>query len=158
VVRRILLAPSWWARHALVVFLVLLFGRLGWWQWEKGQSARGTLQNLFYGLEWPVFAGAVVFMWWKMIREELSPRTDSTPTGRPGAGRPGADAPAAADGQSGGPLQDRGAAVSSVLTSGPAPDDNDDDGTDEELAAYNRYLASLHEADLAEQARRSGTR
>jgi hypothetical protein len=151
------------------VFLVLLFGRLGWWQWEKGQSARGTLQNLFYGLEWPVFAGAVLFMWWKMIREELSPRADETPPAPVGPGAPGApaaqldagpagsEAPPAPGGAPARLPRKREAAVSAAVIPGQTPQD-DDDGTDEELAAYNRYLAALHEADMAEQARRSGTR
>nr|MDT0666623.1 hypothetical protein [Micromonospora sp. DSM 115978] len=73
------LSPSWLLRHLLAIFLIGLFLRLGWWQLDKGQSERGTLQNLFYGLEWPIFAASVAFFWWRMVRDELKPPDPAKP-------------------------------------------------------------------------------
>lgn len=126
--RRILFRPSWLARHALALGLVLLFMRMGIWQWTKGESEHGSLQNLFYGVEWPIFAAFVVYWWWRMVSEDLRPR-DPDDTG-PQWGQGGRIAPEAP-------------AMISV------PDDAPETDEDRELAAYNRYLASLYERDAA---------
>ena len=34
---------------------------LAWWQWTRFESASGTFQNLGYALQWPLFAGFVVY-------------------------------------------------------------------------------------------------
>ncbi|WP_239310419.1 MULTISPECIES: hypothetical protein [unclassified Frankia] len=135
--RRVLFSPSWLFRHALALFLIGLFARLGWWQWEKGQSARGTLQNLFYGVEWPIFAAAVVFGWWQMLREELHPTPTPAPETEPSSAPPlGADGVARADAYR--------------LTIGDLTESTIEDEEDEaELASYNRYLATLHERDAS---------
>jgi len=62
--------PGWLAFHLLVVGLVLLFLRLGLWQWQRASSSTGGVQNIGYAFEWPLFAGFVVFMWVKIIRDE----------------------------------------------------------------------------------------
>lgn len=134
--RRILLSPSWWLRHLLMVLLVLVFLRLGWWQFEKGRS-HDDLQNLFYGIEWPFFAACVIFGWWRMMQEELRPRAEN-PAAR--------DSSDAGEGSRENP-EARGAAAAVPLDARY----DDDDEEDEELADYNRYLAALHAHD--EQAR-----
>ncbi len=121
--------------------MIALFVRLGWWQWEKGRSSHGTLQNLFYGVEWPIFAAAVIFGWWQMVREELHPRSEkeAVPPGGPGdITRSGADRR---------PWEEHGG--HGQLTAGGSDGNNfgDDEEDDEELEAYNRYLASLYERD-----------
>ena len=118
------LSPSWLLRHLLAIFLICLFLRLGWWQLQKGESDRGTLQNLFYGLEWPIFAATVAYFWWRMVRDELRPPDRDKPE-RVRAAPPLPALPA---------------------SDGAAPPD-DEDEEDTELAAYNRYLAALHESD-----------
>ncbi|WP_322766512.1 hypothetical protein [Frankia sp. Cr1] len=134
--RRVLFSPSWLVRHALALFLIGLFARLGWWQWEKGQSARGTLQNLFYGVEWPIFAAAVVFGWWQMVREERHPTrvNEAMPRIAPPLG---ANDPAAE-------YLDK-INIGTVDTIGE--NSIDDEEGEAELASYNRYLAALHERD-----------
>ncbi|WP_243407883.1 hypothetical protein, partial [Frankia canadensis] len=127
--RRLLLAPSWIARHLLALGLVALFIRMGIWQLSKGESAQGTLQNLFYGVEWPIFAAFVLYWWFKMMKEELSPTDD----GGPQWGANGRIAPETAwRPELGGPL---------MLTAGESSE------PDEEVDAYNRYLAALYERD-----------
>ena len=46
---------------------------LGWWQWERYESASGTGQNLGYALQWPVFAAFVVYAYRKFVRYEEEP-------------------------------------------------------------------------------------
>jgi hypothetical protein len=117
------LSLSWLVRHLLAIFLIGLFVRLGWWQLVKGQSDRGTLQNMFYGLEWPIFAAAVAFFWWRMVRDELRPPDPDKPE----------------------PVRAAPPLPSTAAAGGAQPDDEDEE--DIELAAYNRYLAALHESD-----------
>jgi hypothetical protein len=144
-VRR-LLSPSWLLRHALAIFLVGLFARLGWWQLVKGQSDHGSLQNLFYGFEWPVFAGAVLFFWWKMVREQLKPSAAPGPPTEPGTIAPTA-AVAAGDVRAGAEPGRPRTGLADAGLAGRRDDGGDDDHDEDfELAAYNRYLASLYES------------
>lgn len=105
--------PAWLVRHVLAVTLVVAFLALGWWQ--IGRAAGGNMLSWAYAVEWPVFAGFVIFVWVKEVRRELSSRA------APGAP---ADEPP--------PLR----------ATRPAP--RYDDSDDEQLAAYNRYLAWLN--------------
>jgi hypothetical protein len=135
IVRRLFLSPSWLLRHLLAIFLIGLFLRLGWWQLVKGESDRGTLQNLFYGFEWPIFAATVAFFWWKMVHEELKPSDRPAPATEPGTIAPVAIAPThLGDGRAG------------IDADGDATHGDEPDDEDLELAAYNRYLASLYES------------
>jgi DNA-binding transcriptional regulator of glucitol operon len=93
---------------------------LGFWQWER--SGRGSGRSLAYAFQWWVFAGFAVFMWVRMVREELLP---SEP--------PADSAPLAA-----GPVPGAWQSTPGAL---------DDEPEDAELAAYNRYLAELHARD-----------
>ncbi len=168
-VRRLLFSPSWVLRHLLAIFLIGLFCRLGWWQLMKGESDRGSLQNLFYGFEWPIFAATVAFFWWKMVHEELRPSPGPAPLTEPGTIAPTAavppgpvGSPGPADGSAG--RADVGVAVGTdggiretgtheTGRTGTHTDTHAEDDEDLELAAYNRYLASLYESG-AREARR----
>jgi DNA-binding transcriptional regulator of glucitol operon len=110
--------------HVLVAACFVAFLALGWWQWERAHAADGGGQNLGYALQWPLFAAFIVYGWWRAIRIELhKSEPPEPPSPRPvqpprtGPAVPRYVAP---------PIQDDG---------------------DEELAAYNRHLASLHEQD-----------
>lgn len=116
--RRILLSPKWWALHVAVVVVVLVFLRLGEWQWHRAHGIHGTIQNYGYAFEWPVFAGFVVFFWIRTIREELHPK----PRVEDDADDPEAAGPVI-------PTKRR-----PVVAEEP----------DEELAAYNAHLARLN--------------
>lgn len=41
---------------------------LAWWQWTRYQSPTGTLQNLGYVLQWPLFGVFPGFMFWRIHR------------------------------------------------------------------------------------------
>ncbi len=92
---------------------------LAWWQWTRFESASGSFQNLGYALQWPFFAGFVVYAYYKFVRYEESPPEPKhdglteIPTG--------------------------------LLPERPKPaTDSDDDPT---LREYNAYLADLAKKD-----------
>lgn len=107
--------PAWIVRHVAMVMLVVGFLGLGWWQVTR--AAGGNTLSFGYAIEWPVFAGFVVFVWWREVRHTLR--------GTPAP----ADAP---------PAVRRPVRVSRVPA---APVDGADDG---DLADYNRYLSWLN--------------
>lgn len=132
---RKLLTPKWLALHALTVLLLLSFCALAYWQLKRGEA--GNARSWGYAFQWPAFAIFVIYMWIRMMREELHPVTDQPRTNE------SADA---VDGDAGPPAV--GAAGAAAYD-----DEDDDPELDAELADYNRYLAELHQ-----RASRSGGR
>ena len=114
---RRLLAPKWLAWHALTVLVAVVFFRLGLWQWHRAVATRSP-QNMGYALQWPVFALFAIGIWWRVARDAVRPPADAEPRRR----KPR-------------PIPEPAAAAAPVT-----------DEEDPELAAYNRYLASLNEA------------
>ena len=106
--------PGWLLRHAVAIALITAFLALGWWQ--LGRAAAGNVLSYAYAVEWPVFAGFVAFVWYKEVRRARAARTGDRPSTAPP------------------PLRS-----TRPTRAGPAYDDADD----QELAAYNRYLAWL---------------
>lgn len=53
---------------AVSVIAVIGGALLAWWQWTRYQSASGTLQNLGYVLQWPLFGVFPAFMFWRIYR------------------------------------------------------------------------------------------
>jgi hypothetical protein len=126
---RFLIQPKWLGWHALVVVAVVGMLALGYWQFRRAEA--GNALSWAYTFEWPIFAGFAIVFWAKTIRDEFHP-----PASR-GAG-PGevelpGGRPAAADGA--------GQAAAAGGAADVVPDTGDED--DEELAAYNAYLARL---------------
>ena len=119
---RFLIKPRWLGWHALMVASVLGMLALGDWQLRRAES--GNALSWAYTFEWPIFAGFAIVFWAKTIRDEFHP---PVPKGTPAenvvlpAGAPGAAAVSAAGGEP---------------ADGPTEED-------EELAAYNAYLARL---------------
>lgn len=117
------LSPRWLGWHALLLVSLVALGRIGWWQWETARD-EGDWQNYGYAVQWWLFGAFAVFLWVKVVLDELDPqrvaeRERPVPLPQPDR-RPQAAAPSA------------------VV----------DDDDDPELAEYNRRLAQL-----AEQAR-----
>jgi hypothetical protein len=117
---RFLFRPKWLGWHALMVVTVLGMLALGSWQFHRAES--GNSLSWAYTFEWPVFAIFVIVFWAKTIKDEFRPpaQAESLDDVALPAGRGGV-APA-------------GNAVAA---------DAAQDGDDEELAAYNAYLARL---------------
>ena len=117
------LSPRWLGWHALLLVSLAALGRIGWWQWETAR-ADGDWQNYGYAVQWWLFAGFAVFLWVKLVLDELDP---SRVTDREARAEPRLPQPD----------------LRPTARQQPVEDDED-----EELAAYNRHLARL-----AEQAR-----
>jgi type VI protein secretion system component VasK len=121
---RKLLTFRWMSFHVLVIGCTVLFCILGHWQWDVGDTHRGTLRNFAYGMEWWVFAVILLFCWVRLLRQELSGETKEKAEAaekRPRAPRYRVPAPQ----------------VTATV----------DDDEDPEMAAYNRYLNALHQRD-----------
>jgi DNA-binding transcriptional regulator of glucitol operon len=102
--------------------LCATFVRLGRWQWDRAQSPTGDWQNLGYALQWPLFAVVLVAGWARFLwlEQHRAPETES-----PQAETPEPD----------------------IMPSSPANRPIREDDPDDELAAYNAYLARLAEQD-----------
>jgi DNA-binding transcriptional regulator of glucitol operon len=94
--------------------LILIVGMLWLGLWQMHRAASGNLLSYGYAVEWPAFAAFVVFVW---VKEARAAVRQTEPAPEPEATPPPRPA-----------------------RTGPAYDDS----ADEELAAYNRYLAWLN--------------
>ncbi|TNC29013.1 hypothetical protein [Amycolatopsis alkalitolerans] len=113
-----------------VLCVLSLIGSVGlaWWQWDRFESASGTFQNLGYVLQWPLFGLFPAFMVLRIrkLRREAADKAET------------------ADSE-----PDRAPVVEVPKprpVSRPGVEDQDD-----ELVAYNRYLAELYERDQQER-------
>jgi hypothetical protein len=133
--------PAWIARHVTALVLVCGFLALGWWQY--GRATGGNTLSWAYVLEWPVFAGFVVFLWIREMQIERSGAAARSPDLEPagatdhtephGAGAAAPERPVRRPGDPvtvGRPIR---------VPVGPPRPASDDPA----LAAYNDYLAWL---------------
>lgn len=95
--------------------------------WQVHRALGGNELSWAYVFEWPFFTGYAVYLWWRLVHEA------------PGRPEPVSAAVAAmlqaADGDPGAPP------AGHTLAAGEIPLATGEE--DEELAAYNRYLAQL---------------
>lgn len=128
---RFALSRRWWVGHVLVVTFCAVFVRLGRWQWDRAQSSTGDWQNLGYALQWPLFAVVLVAAWARFLwlEQHRGPETESpqAETVEPETMLSSPTPP---------PVPRR-----------PAYPPIREDDPDDELAAYNAYLAQLAEQD-----------
>lgn len=73
---RRLLAPRWLALHALAVVAFVVLVRFGLWQWHRAEDT-GRVQNYAYAVEWWLFAGFAVFLWVKIMIDQLEERPEA---------------------------------------------------------------------------------
>jgi DNA-binding transcriptional regulator of glucitol operon len=111
--------------RALAIVAVSLIAVVGglllaWWQWNRYQSASGTLQNLGYVLQWPLFGVFPAFMFWRIRRTAKRERAHDA---APEPEQP--TAPTSVDPR-----------LTYVQNTNVADEDS-------ELLAYNEYLATL---------------
>ncbi len=140
-----MVVPAPHRRPALILFVVVAaLGclALGWWQWGRFESASGTAQNLGYALQWPLFAGFVVFAYIRFIRLEREAEEPADETERP---QPGLLAKLS---KPAGPRE----IPAGILPERPAAARADDPV----VAEYNQYLAELNARDLHQQIRAAG--
>lgn len=118
---RAFVSPRWLLRHVLLLVALVALARIGWWQFDTAR-AEDDWQNYGYALQWWLFGGFAVFLWVKLVLDELDPaRVEPSATAS-------SELPAVARRQA------------PVGAAQPA-----DPGDDPELAAYNRHLAWLAE-------------
>ncbi len=121
--------PAWIARHVLAIVLATGCLVLGWWQF--GRASEGNSISWGYMFEWPVFAGFVVFLWWREVqlarkkpeRAELATKDEPATKDEDQSRLPGTPVTV-------------GRPVRVAVRSTPDADDPD-------LVAYNDYLAWL---------------
>ncbi len=119
--------------HVAAVALITSFLGMGWWQVFR--AANGNLRSFGYAVEWPVFAGFVIFVWFREVRSVLAGPAPTDPA-TPADERPtalSADDPSPDD-EPRALLLARRHRLS--LREAPTADDQD-------LDAYNHYLAWL---------------
>jgi DNA-binding transcriptional regulator of glucitol operon len=131
-VLRLLLSPRWIMWHVLTLGAMVTCGLLAAWQWGRAESATGSLLNIGYGLQWPLFAVFFGVMWYRMLRLEVRRLAGEQPEEAPPPPMPS---------------QPQAPAGPSPFTPRPAGVEPITDETDPELAAYNRMLAMLAEQD-----------
>jgi hypothetical protein len=115
---RFAFTPRWLAWHVFVAAAVAGMLMLGNWQWHRATA--GNALSWAYTFEWPIFAVFAVVFWVKTLRDEIAPPTAGAAPGE-GLALPG------------------GAMSAGPGTAPPTADE------DEELDAYNAYLARLHQ-------------
>jgi hypothetical protein len=134
-VRRVLFSREWLPRHAVVALAVAVMCWLGEWQWGRSQLP-GHARSFFYAFQWWIFAGIAVYGWWRSMRDVareqqaragLAAHAAAQHTAAYADPAPAAGVPEA--GLNGEP---------SALGVTAAEDD-------EEVVAYNRYLAWLND-------------
>jgi DNA-binding transcriptional regulator of glucitol operon len=141
---RFLLQPRWLGWHLLMV--VSFWGMLWLGDWQLRRALAGNSLSWAYTFEWPLFAGFAVVFWAKTIRDEFRIRRGEMPDPRAVA----ADAESLPAGITG--TEQVRVGQASVIQG--APPDGDED---EELSAYNAYLARLN-AEVKDHGRWHGLR
>jgi hypothetical protein len=140
---RFLLRPRWLGWHLLMV--VSFFGMLWLGDWQLHRALSGNGLSWAYTFEWPLFAVFAVVFWAKTIRDEFRIRRGEIPDPRAVAAEEAESLPAGV----GSAVQAAGA----VQSPGTAPGEDED----EELSAYNAYLARLN-AEVKDHGRWHGLR
>ncbi len=117
-----LIKPRWLGWHLLMV--VSFWGMLWLGDWQLHRALGGNGLSWAYTFEWPLFACFAVVFWAKTIRDEFRiKRGLALGPAEPAAG--GDDLPVS---------------VRAVQAAAASPDEDED----EELSAYNAYLARLN--------------
>ncbi len=122
--------------HVALAVVVPTFALLFLWQVRRATG--GNELSWAYVFEWPFFTGYAGYMWWKLLHE--APDGPGEATAPAQAREPGSVGPAAVAPDP--PAATHPAAAHPAAAHAAEPHGA---GTeDEELAAYNRYLAELN--------------
>lgn len=126
--------------HTAMVVLVAGFAGFDWWQWQR--ALEGNLRSWAYAFLWPMFAGFVIYMWIREIRDELEASAGEQTEGeQAGTSRAGSATAGRAKRDR---LPPHVIMPARTMAAVRAERIRADEQDDEELAAYNRYLAELN--------------
>jgi hypothetical protein len=75
---RQLLTLRWLVRH--LAMLVVAGGCVALGVWQVHRAAQGNLLSYGYAVEWPVFAGFAVFIWYRELRMALGAGSPDQPS------------------------------------------------------------------------------
>jgi hypothetical protein len=129
---RFLIQPRWLGWHLLMV--VSFWGMLWLGDWQFHRAIAGNGLSWAYTFEWPLFAGFAVVFWAKTIKDEFRIKRGL----EPGSADPAADRDDL-------PVTVRPVQVAVAAAEGPGQSNAAaEDDQDEELSAYNAYLARLN--------------
>lgn len=126
--RQTWLNPRALGLHATVIVVVPGFLWLGWWQLHRALG--GNELSWAYTVEWPFFSLYAIFMWWRLVHDVARDRAQH-PADRSDDGEP-------IDADNG-----EGSRPNVVARRRGSPTQR----AEQEMAAYNSYLASLHAGD-----------
>jgi hypothetical protein len=161
--------PRCIALHLTLLVVLPAFALLTRWQLDRALG--GNTLSWAYTFEWPLFAGYAVYVWWSLVHDTANAmipgHRGQSPDGRRSSGGPSADGSAdgalAVGGRSkpqylepgwaltGG--RERNVAIATATAVDPARAARGERFTEqtheeaEQLAAYNRYLNELAQAD-----------
>lgn len=133
--REVLLTRRWLILTVVIVLAQPAFAALGWWQWGRGARTH-SIQNLGYAFQWWSFGILAIGGWIKMLHTELRERAEGTAATVDDLTEELAPMLPTAHQR-----QRRRAVAVAVAQRGSAP--VLDDEADDELTAYNAYLAWL---------------
>jgi DNA-binding transcriptional regulator of glucitol operon len=142
-----LLRPRWLGWHLLMV--ACFWGMLWLGDWQFRRAMAGNALSWAYTFEWPLFAVFAVVFWAKTIRDEFRIRRGEMPDPRAAA--------AAAQSLPAGIAGTEQVKVGQVSVVQDAPAGAAEGDEDEELSAYNAYLARLN-AEVKDHGRWHGLR
>ena len=135
--RRTWLTPRAIAMHVTLLVVVPTFAGLFWWQVQRVRQ--GNTLSWAYVFEWPFFAAYAVYMWWKLVHDQAAIDGEPGPVSPAGAERTTSAEPVSVRLDAAVP-DSTATTVGPVARRGPASRQDEDD---EEMAAYNQYLAEL---------------
>jgi hypothetical protein len=138
-----LVQPRWLGWHLLMV--VSFFGMLWLGDWQLHRALSGNALSWAYTFEWPLFAVFAVVFWAKTIRDEFRIRRGEIPDPRAVAAEAAESLPTR--------VADSVQAAGAVQAPATALGEDED----EELSAYNAYLARLN-AEVKNHGRWHGLR
>ena len=138
---RFLIQPRWVGWHLLMV--VSFWGMLWLGDWQFHRALAGNGLSWAYTFEWPLFAVFAVVFWAKTIRDEFRIRRGEMP-----------DPTAVTAEAERLPAGVTGAVRATPVQAGASAPGEDED---EELSAYNAYLARLN-AEVKDHGRWHGLR
>jgi DNA-binding transcriptional regulator of glucitol operon len=123
------LRPGWMLFHLFVVAATVTMVLLGRWQLRVSDDKHFSIQNFGYAIQWWIFSGFALFIWWRVLRDAYRRR--------------GGDAMDATTAE---PEPRAGEPVAYRRYVMPTASQTDDPV----LSAYNDYLAKLAAKDAEE--------